>query len=684
VSPAQTIAVALYLFPALLWTIIARQLWVYRRVRRPQSGAFRLAPIVATVVAVHFFLLLGFALAPGGFPVDPRVKVASPGQGVHEVCWLVTLALLRHLLRLVPLPERPPRRGWLAFNYGLVALVVAADLALRLAPGAGPAQRLLAHRLYEGGFLVLGALCLWEVVRVARPGPWGPEHAGELRRPDVVLLAWGVGAAFLLVPLAFLGGGASVALAFFEAALGLAIAAPFVLRMLGGVVTELFVALLLVAAAGAVVAGHGAVAARAGQGFAPLVALAAALALALALPPLAGWLRARATRLFLRRGLRQQEELRRFLHTLSPELGVVECCRRALAELARVRRLPGAAVILRDGEAIVHGDFDVAPLRAVWPRGEGADALPARSFGTAELRELPRPLRDALTAANVGLGVAPILGPRGRWGHLFMNTGLLGGLFRDEDWQDFEAFVAQLALVLDATDLLARALAVERALAHAEKLAAMGELAARIAHEIRNPVTAARSLAQQLAREPGSPFGEEPALILIELERVERQVQALLRFARREEYAFAAVDLGALARAAVEGFAPRLAAAGVSLDLDVASGVEVRADAEKLRQVLVNLLDNALDALADAPRRRLSLAVADGRGGATLRVADSGPGVPAEALERLFEPFFSLKPSGTGLGLAISKRIVAAHGGRITARPGDPGLVVEVELPARR
>src|SRR5439155_9829030 len=169
---------------------------------------------------------------------------------------------------------------------------------------------------------------------------------------------------------------------------------------------------------------------------------------------------------------------------------------------------------------------------------------------------------EALVRAHVTLGAGPILSPRRRWGHLFLNTGMLGGFFHEDDIEGFQAFVAQLALLLDGAGLLARTVAVERSLAHAEKLAALGELAARIAHEIRNPVTAARSLAQQLAREPASPFAVEHRLILGELERVERQVAALLRFARREDLRFEPVDLGELARATLEAFRPRLEASG--------------------------------------------------------------------------------------------------------------------------
>ena len=109
-----------------------------------------------------------------------------------------------------------------------------------------------------------------------------------------------------------------------------------------------------------------------------------------------------------------------------------------------------------------------------------------------------------------------------------------------------------------------------------------------------------------------------------------------------------------------------------------------RADREKLRQVLINLLENALDAMtADAAGpRTLSVAVANGHGAAALEVRDSGPGVSADALPHLFEPFFSTKASGTGLGLAIARRTVEAHGGRIAVRAGSGrGLAVSVELP---
>jgi signal transduction histidine kinase len=304
-------------------------------------------------------------------------------------------------------------------------------------------------------------------------------------------------------------------------------------------------------------------------------------------------------------------------------------------------------------------------------------------YGSSEQRDLPQVLRDAILDADVGLGVASIDGPRRRWGHLFLRTGYLGGLLREDDADVFASLLGQVALLFDAADLLARTVEVERSLAHAEKLATIGELAARFAHDIRNPVTAARSLAQQLARDPAAPENAEHATIILgELERVERQVRDLLRFSRREEYGVAPVDLGRLARSTLARLAPRLEAAGVEAACAAPDDVVVRGDREKLGQALVNLIENAIDAVAGRPDRRVCLVVERENGTAQVRLSDNGPGAPPEVRARLFEPFYSGKPNGTGLGLAIVERTVAGHGGRIdVAEPPGGGLIFTIELP---
>jgi signal transduction histidine kinase len=206
-----------------------------------------------------------------------------------------------------------------------------------------------------------------------------------------------------------------------------------------------------------------------------------------------------------------------------------------------------------------------------------------------------------------------------------------------------------------------------------------------VAHEIRNPVTAARSLAQQLARAPISPLdAEHAALIVEELERVERQVRDLLRFARRDELRLEAVDVPALLEAVVAQLRARLEAARVQVTLAADPDGVARGDREKLRQVVINLIENAVDALGERPgSRRIALSVAQENGHVRLRVADDGPGVAPADVPHLFEPFFSTKEHGTGLGLAIVRRTIEAHGGRIEASAAaEGGLAMTIELPA--
>jgi signal transduction histidine kinase len=356
-----------------------------------------------------------------------------------------------------------------------------------------------------------------------------------------------------------------------------------------------------------------------------------------------------------------------------------------LREVVESVECEGGAIVLQptalERAAIrVAGDVDPSVC------GATADEAAAYLAGLAP-RGAPRhldilPLADRLKLArgNVEL-VCPLAA--GRTEATLLLGRRRGWLYDVGTQQALRRFSSQAGLALENLTLVTARIAAERSLGHAEKLAALGEMAARITHEIRNPVTAARSLAQQLAREPGSPFRTEHGLIQEELERVERQVAALLRFARRDELHLGPVDVGALVRATAAELRARLEAAAIEVEVEAADGVLARADREKLRQVLINLIENAMDALgAVGGRRRLALAVGGENGTATVRVSDSGPGVPADALPRLFEPFFSLKDHGTGLGLAIARRTVEAHGGRLTAESrSGAGMTFRIELP---
>src|SRR5262245_39615871 len=353
---------ALYCVPAVVWASITWRQWWYVRLHRPRSLGFRMLPLVGGAFTVHYALLVALTLAPLGLHDDPSRAVESPIALAWEVSWLLVIALLRHMLRLLPIPERRPSAGWLAGNYGLAAAAASADAWMRLGPSAAPAQQLAAHHLFEASFTLLMVLLLVELWRSARPGVWGPEHAGDIRRPDVLVAAAGAVAAAASMPLFVEMNGRGIGHVFYDAVVGLAIAAPFALRMLPVVVTQVTVTLALLGVAAAVLEGRARWISRAGGGWRPLIDVATVLALAGVFVPGRAWLRATVGRLLLRRSEREQPTLLAFLHTLSPEVGIQECCRLALAELVRIRRISGAAILLRDGQPIVHGTFEVAPL----------------------------------------------------------------------------------------------------------------------------------------------------------------------------------------------------------------------------------------------------------------------------------------------------------------------------------
>lgn len=218
---------------------------------------------------------------------------------------------------------------------------------------------------------------------------------------------------------------------------------------------------------------------------------------------------------------------------------------------------------------------------------------------------------------------------------------------------------------------------------------ALEELSAAVAHEIRNPITAARSLLQQIVEAPDAPERVEYAKVaLAELERVERSVAHLLRFAREEELALTDVRFGEVIDTALAtpAIATRVDALRVSVKRSVDGDGRMRGDPEKLGRVLINLLSNALDALEQVPEgaRRLEVSAGTNLAGseAWLRVRDSGPGIAPERLARVFVPFHTSKEKGTGLGLAISKKLVTAHGGTIEARsPAGQGAEFLLTFP---
>ncbi|MGO9837757.1 MAG: two-component system sensor histidine kinase NtrB [Polyangiaceae bacterium] len=212
-------------------------------------------------------------------------------------------------------------------------------------------------------------------------------------------------------------------------------------------------------------------------------------------------------------------------------------------------------------------------------------------------------------------------------------------------------------------------------------------LSASIAHEIRNPITAARSLVAQIGEDPGAPENAEYARVALEeLDRVERSISHLLRFARDEEMKLEEVSMADVLASSLETFQGRFEKMGVVVKQDLDTTGAVRADREKMRRVLVNLVGNALDALEESrtPEPRLEVTMGENLAGTEvwLRLRDNGPGIPPDRLQKIFTPFYTSKSNGTGLGLALSRKLVEAHGGTLGAKSeAGRGAEVTVVLP---
>jgi two-component system, NtrC family, sensor histidine kinase HydH len=277
-------------------------------------------------------------------------------------------------------------------------------------------------------------------------------------------------------------------------------------------------------------------------------------------------------------------------------------------------------------------------------------------------------IRDA--AGRLEAGVGPITFPRGDLGELEVVLRLIGER---------------------VGTIVQRLQQKEHEVLRAEQMAAVGQLAAGMAHELRNPLTSMKLLVQGAMAAPAADVGAANLnlgsrdLIVLEEEitRLEQLIQSFLDFARPPKLEKRILDVRPLVEQTLAFVAGRAAAAAAKIELDAPPRpARAAVDAGQFRQILLNLVLNALDAIPDGGSIRVVVEY-EGDTWLTLRVADDGSGLPAALGERIFEPFTTTKETGLGLGLSICKRIAEAHGGSLSGSSrAEGGAVFTLRLPA--
>jgi signal transduction histidine kinase len=251
----------------------------------------------------------------------------------------------------------------------------------------------------------------------------------------------------------------------------------------------------------------------------------------------------------------------------------------------------------------------------------------------------------------------------------------------------FDQLDRQLGQVLDRVQhVVAESQKRQQEVLRSEQLAAVGQLAASVAHEVRNPLTSIKLLVGAALRsQPHKGLRvEDLRVIHEEVGRLENKVQALLDFARPPESQRQNCDLREVIRHALELVQTRIQQQKVRLESELPDQpVHAQIDRDQFTSVLVNLFMNALDAMPNGGNLEVSLAV-DPDGSLQLRVADTGGGIDAAVADRLFTPFTSTKATGTGLGLSVCRRVVLEHGGQLTAaNQPSAGACFTIRLPAQ-
>ncbi len=244
-----------------------------------------------------------------------------------------------------------------------------------------------------------------------------------------------------------------------------------------------------------------------------------------------------------------------------------------------------------------------------------------------------------------------------------------------------QQYMGRVLLISDVTEIRS----LEQRMRESERLAAVGRMAGGVAHEVRNPLSSIKGLALLLKNKfpSGSQEQSTAELLIQETERMNRTITEMLSFTRPSALNLNKVDFGRLLERSLRLIGAEAAENRIETTCAVQPGLQpVLADADRLQQVVMNVLINAMQAMDQGGTLSIILRNREDNGTVELRIGDTGIGIAPEHLSQVFYPYFTTKQGGSGIGLAISQKIIADHGGSIEVE-SDPGAgtTVIVQLP---
>ena len=326
---------------------------------------------------------------------------------------------------------------------------------------------------------------------------------------------------------------------------------------------------------------------------------------------------------------------------------------------------------------------------AKWLLVNEAALIPERN--TSVVNYLSEPERQMLARLNVRV-CAPLLALNRLTGVMLMCSADKGFKLSDYDINLLQMLMGSASLAVENAFLYQQQRDRLHRLYRAERLAAAGQLAASVAHEIRNPLTSIRSTAQYLLRDFGghNPKADLVKGVIAEVDRIDRTVDGLLSLTRSNEFKPDLLELGDLIGETLLLVKTQVAQQEVQVDWEEPiTEMYVLGEASQLRQLFLNLILNALQAMASGGDLTVTLSrefrsthLVEEQSCARFSVADTGCGIPAENLDRIFDPFFTTKKGGTGLGLFTSYAIVQQHGAELEIRSQEnEGTTVIIHFP---